>query len=463
MNNDRSNGFVLNLTNKVTMPDVDYINELAREKNFALGTSFKNPPRILEDLYYLFRKEQQDPDTFELNNHLFSQEYLETDVLFRPLTEGEKAYYNHTLLFLEKVDFSNIIGITPLDKALNVMMYLVHLSTKTNPGGNNPHDETNNPKQDRVDIKDEEQLAEAMKEMGQEGPTGDDGGQGGSGAVRSPEDQGDEMPDLAKCVRDHLYDLTPSIANVYGAKKPSDVPINRKILGDIKIKAYLENSVGMSTALDTKKVKNNDSNERKKFQMDNHNQITKIRKSAMMSETFDEKFIKKELDVNEKVKPEEKKQILYMLLDDSGSMRCKVKQTYVRAVLLNRLESVVDGKSELMFYLYESKRYNEMEVKDKKAAQKLYKDISLRRPGGGGTYIGHILQETIDEIHNKKGYHDPEIMIVCDGDDKVNPDDLKYKGVRINVVLLGTTNKDLERIAKETGGFFTCEKLYSRY
>ena len=463
MNNDRSNGFVLNLTNKVTMPDVDYINELAREKNFTLGTSFKNPPRILQDLYYLFKKEQADPEAFDVNNHLFSTEYLENDVLFRPLNDGERAYYNHTLLFLEKVDYGAVIGITPLDKALNVMMYLVHLSTKTNPKGNgkpNDHDSTSNPLPQNVTVPNEEALAEAMQEMNEQGP---DGGGGDGGAVQAPNDQDEEMPDLAKCVRDHLYDLTPSIAHVYGAKKPSDVPINRKILGDIKIKAYLENSVGMTTALDTKKVKNNDSKERDSFQMDNHNQITKIRKSAMMQENFDDKFIKKELAVKEKVKPEEKKQILYMLLDDSGSMGCKVKQTYVRAVLLNRLESVVDGKSELKFSLYETQRYNFEEVKDKKGAQKLYKDISLRRPRGGGTYIGNILQETIDEIHNIKGYHDPEIMIVCDGDDHVDPSKLDYKGVRINVVLLGTTNSGLEKVAKDTDGFFTCEKIYSRY
>lgn len=267
---------------------------------------------------------------------------------------------------------------------------------------------------------------------------------------------------MAKCVRDHLYDLSPSIANVYGVKKPSDVPINRKILGDIQIKAYLEDTVGMSTSLDSKKIKNNDSNEKKKFQMDNHNQITKVSKSSMMMENFDDKFIKKELAVKEKVKPEEKKQILYMLVDDSGSMSCKVKQTYVRAVLLNRLESVVDGKSELKFCLYESERYAFSEVKDKKSAQVLFKDMSLRRPRGGGTYIGNVLQETIDEIHAIPGYHDPEIMIVCDGDDHVDPGSIDYKGVRINVVLLGTTNKNLQQVATETGGFFTCEMLYNR-
>lgn len=454
-----SDGFTINMTNSVRMPDVDYINELAIEKNFSLSMSFHNPPKILQDLYYLFRKEGEDPETFELKNHLFSRAYMASDLLFRELTPEESAYYKYTLLFLEKIDFSSVIGITPLDKSLNVMMYLVHLSSKTNPkknSGNQSSDPTHDPENSPVQVQDDQALGEAMQEMQNFG-SGDDG------VVRPPDGNDELSDDITQCVRDHLYDLTPSIANIYGAKKPSDVAINRKMLGDIKIKAYLENTQGLTTSKDSKKVQNNDSTDKENYQMESHNQITKVKKSSMMMDNFDDKFIKKELVVSEKVKPVERKQILYMLLDDSGSMSCKVKQTYVRAVLLNRLEAVVDGKAELKFCLYESKRYNFHEVKDIKASQKLYKEISLKRPRGGGTYIGNVLQETINEIHNLPGYHEPEIMIVCDGDDHVDPDSLDYKGVRINAVLLGTVNPGLERIAQETGGFFTCEKLYGRH
>jgi hypothetical protein len=271
-----SNGFTLNMTNKVTLPDVDYINELAREKNFSLGTSFIKPPKLLEDLYYLFKKENEDPTAFELKNVLFSTSYLESDVLFRELTEEEKAYYKYTLLFLEKIDFGAVLGVTPLDKALNVMMYLVHLSSKTNPSGNDKgHDSTNDPNPGNIDVPNEQALQEAIKEMAGKGS--------GGGGVVSPDGGEEELSnDITKCVRDHLYDLTPSIANVYGVKKPSDVPINRRILGDIKIKAYLEDSKGLETNLETKKKRNNDSTEKESLQMENHSQITKVKKSSMM-------------------------------------------------------------------------------------------------------------------------------------------------------------------------------------
>ena len=460
--------FTVNLTNKVVLPDVDYINDIAVEKNFSLGRSFYEPPKILSDLYSLFQKENTDPLAFNVKDHLFASEYIEDNILGRKMNSSENSYYAYTLLFLEQIDYSSVLGITPLDKSLNVMMYLTHLSEnlskekqKENYCGN--ADPSGN---GHVEIPDEQALAEAIKDMSGgvgDGEVGAGGGQNKSGSGRS--DQGGEVSkEMTSCVRDHLYDLTPSIANIYGKDRPADVPINKKILNDIKIKAYLEESTGLDTALDEKKEKNPDSDEKDVYQMDSMDEVTKVRKSQMMLENFDDKLMKKELDVVTRAKPITKKQILYMLLDDSGSMRNIHKQTYVRAVLLNRLESVVDGKSDLKFALYESERYGFHNVGNKKEAERLYKKISLRRPAGGGTNIGSILQETINEIHadTVTGYHDPEIMIVCDGDDYVNPDDIDYKDVRINVVLLGTNNDGLSRVAKETDGFFTMEKLYNR-
>lgn len=467
---EQHNNFTVNLTNKITLPDIDYINDIAVEKNFSLSRSFKEAPKILSDLYYLFQKENTDPLSFDVKNYLFSSSYIEDNILGRPMNENEKAYYKYTLLFLEEIDYGNVLGITPLDKSLNIMMYLAHLSenlSNEQKKKNSSWDGTNSPNGNgNVEIPDEESLAEAIKGMSQgvDGiPDPSSGGDGSGGNKRNNQSQ--LRQEMTKCIRDHLYDLTPSIANIYGKTRPADVPINKGILNDIKVKAYLEQSVGLETGLDTKKVKNNDSNEKETFRMETIDEITKVKKSTMMLENFDDKLVKKDLNIKTKVKPETKKQILYMLLDDSGSMSNVAKQTYVRAVLLNRLESVVDGKSELKFAFYESTRYGFTEVKDKKGAQNLFQKVSLRSPSGGGTYIGNILQETINEIHKdtQTGYHDPEIMIVCDGDDYVDPSSIDYKDVRINVVLLGTENKNLEKIAKNTDGFFICEKLYNRY
>lgn len=452
---DYTNNFTLNLVKKIPTPDVEYINQLAKEKRFSLGPAFTSAPRILQDLFALFKKEEDDLDQFDLKKYLFSREYMESDVIMRPLNQSENNYYRDTLLFLSRINFGETMGMTPMDKSLNVLMHLTHLSTKTNPAGD--WKTTNNPKIKKVRIKDEDQLAEAIGEMAT-------ASYNSNGNIENVDPESLELSDnMTSCVRDYIGDITMSVANIYGYKKPSDVPINRRFLKDLKIKAYLENTEAMGTSKSRKKERNNQSNKRDTMRLEEYSQINKVKKSDMMMENFDDKFIKKEVTVSEKMKPKEYKQILVMLTDDSGSMGNLRKQTYVRAVLLNRLESVVDGKSELHFYSYVGHRYNHREVKDLKSAQALYKEIALRRPPGGGTNIGAVLQETIDEIHAKKGYHKPEIMIVCDGDDTVYPDDLDYKGVRINVVILGTKNNGLKQIAEETDGFYSFQKMYDRY
>lgn len=396
-------GHTLNLTNTISLPDLSYVNELAREKNFEFGGGFTKVPPILEDLYYLFYQEREDSLDFDVRKHLFSKSTIEKE-LEREMTESEVAYYGYTLKFLEGLTYSDCPGFSPMDKSLNVIMYMTYLSEK-----NNPQKETNDPSGGKKQSITPEGLQQMMQEM--------------SGGVVPPGEQksggrskGHELSvDIISCVRDFLYDLNPTIANIYGQDKGADVPINLNIMRDIKLKAYLEDKVGLETSLEKKLVENNNSKKKKIVQMTSHTQVMKTNKTQMVMPNFDDKLAKKELTIKTKVKPEEKKQMLTMLLDDSGSMGVVLKQAYVRAVLMNRLESVMDGKSTLNFYLYESKRYGYQKVENLKQAQELYKTISLRRPSGGGTNIGYVLQETIDEIHNVNGYHHPEIIIVNDG------------------------------------------------
>lgn len=444
-------GFTLNLTNTIPLPDLGYINELARMRNFEFGGGFTRVPPILEDLYNLFYQEREEGLDFAFENHVFTTETIK-GLLGRELTESEIAYYGYTVKFLQGLDYCNCPGFSPMDKSLNVIMYMTHLSEKNNQSHQDPK---GSGKQNVTP----ESLNQMIKDMSNGVTPPGAEAEGADGKTPNLE----LNKDVVSCVRDFLYDLSPQIANIYGKEDIASMPINNNIMRDIKVKAYLEDKVGLETSLDRKLVENNSSPKKKIKQMTSHTQVMKTNKTSMILPNFDDKFAKKELVVKEKVKPETKKQMLTMLLDDSGSMNSLQKQSYVRAVLLNRLESVMTGKSKLNFYLYESKRYFYKEITNLKEAQDLFKTISLRRPGGGGTNIGYVLQETIDEIANVPGYHHPEIIIVNDGDDHVDPKSIDTKGVRINVIMLGTTNDNLSKIAKDSGGFCISEKMYDRY
>jgi hypothetical protein len=394
-------GFNVNLTSSLAMPELSYINELAREKNFEFGGGFKKTPPILEDLYYLFYQEREEGLDFDYKNHLFSVKTIEEE-LGRELNESESAYYGYTLKFLEGLAYADCPGFSPMDKALNVIMWMTYLSEQNA----NKDGAQNNPKGSSKQSISPESLAQTIKEMADGVP------EEGSGQKGNTE----TSQDVISCVRDFLYDLSPTIANIYGKERIADVPINLNILKDIKVKSFLEQTVGLETNLERKLVENNSSKKKRITNMNSHSQVMKTSKTQMIMPNFDDKLAKKELTIKEKVKPETRKQVITMLLDDSGSMNCIQKQSRVRATLMKFLEGVIEGKAEVNFYLFESKRYGYKKVTNTKEAQELFQNISMRRPSGGGTHIGFILQETIDEIATDTKYHDPEVWIVNDGD-----------------------------------------------
>jgi hypothetical protein len=433
--------FSVRLTNEINIPGIDHINELAMEKNFNFSTAFTEAPEILKDLYYVFMKERELGTDFVKSEHLLSRSVIEKSVLGRPMNSSETAYYLYNLNFLSKVAVEEILGFSPMDKALNVIMYATKLSKELGKydsvGATVAEDDTVTP----------DHLAKSIKKFSEPESRNEDGATELSNSLTS-------------CVRDFLYDLSPEILSIYGVNNKLDMPIDLKIFKDIKIKAYLENKLGMEETKELKVIEDNSSKMKKHMNMTSASDLSKVSKLKMVMPDFQVKAAKKELVVSKKVSPVTKKQMFTMLLDDSGSMQCIQKQTYVRAVLLNRLEPVAKGNATLIFYLYESGRYNKKVVNTVAECKALYEEICTRVPNGGGTNIGAVLQETVNEVCALPNYHSPEIMIVCDGDDYVNPSELDCKGVKINVVALGNSNQGLKDVAKESTGWYTEEKMY---
>jgi len=270
------------------------------------------------------------------------------------------------------------MGFSPMDKALNVIMFTVKL-----------HPEIEDKWDGEGNIESEEvvvtpiKLAESIKHFSEPSAKSNNNG------------TGELSDDLTSCVREFLGDLSPEIMAIYGAKNKMAMPVDLKIFKDIKIKAYLESKLGMQETKEKKFRSDNSSKEKQHLPIESVSDISKVNKSKMVIPDFAQKVAKKELVVNKKVRPITKKQMFVYLLDDSGSMACKAKQQYVRAVLLNRLEPVVKGNATLDFFLYEVQRYGKRTIKTLTDCKEIFEEICKRRPGGGGTHIGSVLQETI--------------------------------------------------------------------
>lgn len=439
--------YSVRLTNEIGMPPLAYINELAREKNFHFDNTFSSAPDILKDLHYLFTKERELGSAFVKEEHILNRKTIEKHVIKRPMDREEQAYYFYNLNFLTKVDICAIMGFSPMDKALNVIMFTVKLAEEE------PEDESSYAGAAGTTEAEDTSVSPIKLEKSVNHFSDPAQKQEQSGAVELSKS-------LTSCVKDFLDDLSPEIMALYGAKNKLAMPVDLKIFKDIKIKSYLESKLGMQETKEKKYKDDVNSKEKKFTNMSSVSDVSKVSKSSIVMPDFAAKVAKKELMVNKKVAPITKKQAFVLLLDDSGSMGCIGKQRYVRAVLLNRLEPVVKGKAQLDFHLYESGRYGKRVVKTLDDAKALFDEICHRRPGGGGTNIGAVLQDTIDECCAMPGFHSPEIMIVCDGDDFVDAEKLSFKGVKINVVVLGRNNEGLKAAAVNSGGWYTAEAMY---
>lgn len=433
----------IRITNEIPFPNIDYINQLASEKNFSFGATYSEAPAILKDLYYIFEKEKESPDpaNFDKRQHLLKKKIVEDKVMLRPLTNQETNEYYSSLAFIRDVDVQSVIGFSSLDRALNVIMFTTRLAVSAT--------ETAPVKQEHSVIE-ESDLKKAVEKF-------KDPEKKSAQAEKGPDHLSE---DLTACIKEYYSGLSPEIISIYGAKNKLDMPVNKDIFRTIKVKAYMEDKLGLEESKEKRKVLDNRSKKKVFTNITEASDLATVSKSSMAMPDFKTKMAKKELIVKKKMSPKTAKQLYTMLLDDSGSMGCVQKQAYVRAVILNRLESVVKGHAELVFYFFESTRYGKRNIKTLQDAKDLFEEISTRLPRGGNTDIGGVLQATVDEIYNVPGYHDPELIIVNDGDDFVDPASIKSKGVKINVVSLGRENENLKQVAYESGGWFTAEKMY---
>ena len=153
------------------------------------------------------------------------------------------------------------------------------------------------------------------------------------------------------------------------------------------------------------------------------------------------------------------KQLLYMIIDSSGSMG---GERYWKAggVLMNRLKAVVKGDAKLIWRLFDDVVYEERYAQ---TVEDAYKGLAFMRDNanfhGGGTNFDAALSAAAKSIkHNiaKFGYIKPEIMIVTDGDGETCFTKKDLEGCVVHsVCVTPSRTPSLVRLAKETGGIYT--------
>lgn len=159
--------------------------------------------------------------------------------------------------------------------------------------------------------------------------------------------------------------------------------------------------------------------------------------------------------VRERVRRTEKKQLLYILIDCSGSMRNGQRIQKAFGVLMNRLKAVVCGDAELYVRLFDDVLYPEHFASSPEEAKALMSSFAERNFSGGSTNIsGCVLKahNRIEEIMKEGCHHRPELVVVTDGDDEITIRTKDIAGTRLHAFVVENRNDKLISLAYDTGG-----------
>lgn len=439
----------LQMVQRITMPDETYVRKLANRYGLRFGLKI---PIIWKDIYSLFKGLEQNPEDFNVDDFIYNESEILDFMGVTELTEDLKSVYNNNYKFFKSIDFTQISGFSALDKTFNLLSFVVYIQDKGKQNGTEDVDILSDAEEKLVDDK------TLQESLGKEAWLDNE---------HEPNVSISEFNDtLGKTIESNirmaLYDLSPVIKHIIQGKEEKSIPINSALLKLIKVKMSLDSKLGDVLGSSTDKELNNNTNKREQVRLSTISQASNASIIQMALPKFNEKVIEKDIHVKTKIAPKKSKQSVIIAVDDSGSMCYLHKQSYVRGIILKLLEEVIKGDMELTFYSYESSLYNKTVVKTEEECKQLFNFINKRRPNGGGTKIGENIQSLIDEVVINPDLVNPEIFIVCDGEDHVDPDTIDFKGVKVNFISLGNYRKTHERLATLSGGSYILEEFNSK-
>ncbi|RME09041.1 MAG: VWA domain-containing protein [Bacteroidetes bacterium] len=176
-----------------------------------------------------------------------------------------------------------------------------------------------------------------------------------------------------------------------------------------------------------------------------------------MSKTlFYHKVLSGEIRVRERVRYEEKKQFIFILLDVSGSMEGR-KFWKATGVIMNRLRAVIDGEARLMLATFDSCIREIMHVATKEDAESVMRELGNSLYSGGSTNVSVALSRAVQIIEEEKKSDSDldrvEIVILTDEDSSAKSMTVEdLKGYKLHAFVFEAKNQYLVNLAEESGG-----------
>lgn len=239
--------------------------------------------------------------------------------------------------------------------------------------------------------------------------------------------------------------------NELSRDKRMDIMNKISIIGDLGTQFKVEKEVA-------EKIVANSDQYAKKIMRD-YSQFHMIDLYQKMFPNFRTKFLTKDLTVNVPVERKEQKQKIIIMLDFSGSMDDDEKQIWVNAILIDRFRYVMKGEAEVFFsyFVHDKKDLEFKHIQNREDVVKFWQTFS-NEPNGGNTAIGELVEYVAKQVVEEKKLHNlkidlseekPEILIINDGQDRVQTDKFPYK---VNAISLLQFSDQLKDLCVETDG-----------
>ena len=373
------------------------------------------------------------------NTYSHIYRYGDKEDAMQPIPEdipsSDKMYHNNIQEFLRNVDYQAFSGHSPLEKACNVMLAL-SANPKSQPQPNPQQQQQSGQKQKAGGEQAEEQQ-EKQVPMFKEGT--------------------EKMTTDLNAARKAIDEMSGFERECLGSNHAESIMANltERQKAAMELGEKLQTLSRLKTGARKTHIVDPRGKKRRVEKIINYSDITRSSKVnfGYDEEFLDYKMVTKSLDVPYKTKIEASKQLLYMLIDCSGSMSEDRKLGAVMAVLLNRLDGVVRGECELYVRYYEGDLFPEYHIKDEKGAKDFFMLNKTKSYNMGGTDIQNCLKKTIKRMGEIPDVVKPEIMIVTDGNDHV--DYMNTHGAIVHSILVGRVeNVGLKTISRKSGGVY---------
>lgn len=412
----------------------DFVEDIT---NLIVGGSFNQPSAYRGQVEEWAGETLAAPDS-EGEWRLKSGQYTKNRAeVLRERTETRMRYHQSVCDFLQATDLSGLPGNTPLEQAMSLLKLLATQNGGEASGSGGSDGDTlpifvdnDNPEQTAAKLNEAvdsvESLSEDEKELMSESSEGD--GSGGK--------EGQDPTQARKMAEDML--------------KGKDEML--------RISRHLDTLTRMQVRRQ-KKVEMDPEGEEVRWRSMKHlGEIGKIPQSewALPRAYRMYRHITGQTPVRERVTRVERKQLLYIIIDCSGSMSSGQRIFKAGGILMNRLKAVLAGEAELYVRMFDTSLKQEHHVSTPEEAKSAMQYFTGRNFSGGGTNIAacvKLAQARIDEIMAEGAHYRPELVVITDGDDDTSSLSLNdVPGTKLHAFMVECGNARFAEFARRTGG-----------